>query len=148
MNFRNAGQDKRKIRANVDLTPLIDVVFQLVLFFMLSSTFVVQTSIQIEMPQAEGAENLEQKDLSITLTVDEGGPDGGGAIYIDNDLVQSWDQLAERLAVEVADREEQPLLLIRADGRVPMARTVRVWGIATSVGIERFGIAAQPLEEE
>ncbi len=149
MNFRNVDQEKRKIRANVDLTPLIDVVFQLLIFFMLSSTFVVQTSIQIEMPRAEGAEKLEQKDLSITLTVDEGGPENGGAMFIDSDPIHTWEQLSDRLAAEVADRgEEEALLLIRADGRVPMARTVRVWGIATSVGIQRFGVAAQPLEEE
>ena len=73
MKFRQ--KEKRKVRANVDLTPLIDVVFQLLIFFMLSATFVVQSSIQIEMPEAEGTTTLEQKDISITLTYGEGGPD-------------------------------------------------------------------------
>jgi len=56
MKFKR--NDKRKIRAAVEMTPLIDVVFQLLIFFMLSSTFVVQTSIPIETPLAEGAEKL------------------------------------------------------------------------------------------
>lgn len=148
MDFRKQGKGGKKVRATVDLTPLIDVVFQLLIFFMLSATFVVQSSIQIEMPEAEGTRTLEQKDLSVTLSVGEGGPDDGGPVYVNQDPVATWEELAERLAAEVSGRREEPLLLIRADGRIPMARTVRVWGIATSVGIERFGVAAQPLEEE
>ena len=65
MKFKR--NDKRKVRAAVELTPLIDVVFLLLIFFMLSSTFVVQTSIPIEIPESVGAEQFEQKDLSITL---------------------------------------------------------------------------------
>ena len=148
MNFRRNDKEKRKIRANADLTPLIDVVFQLLIFFMLSSTFVVQSSIQVEIPEAEGAASLEQKDLSITLAVGDGGPDGGGPIYVDNDAIPDWDALARRLSEEVTNREESPFLLVRADGRVSVDRTVRVLGIATSVGIERFGVAAQPIDEE
>lgn len=147
MNFRGIERSRRGVRAAVDLTPLIDVVFQLLIFFMLSATFVVQSSIQIEMPQAEGTTTLEQKDLSITLAYGEGGPDGGGRIYIDNDEMASWEALTQRLTEEAESRQVN-LLLIRADGRVPMSRTVRVWGIATSVGIQRFGVAAQPLAEE
>lgn len=148
MRFRASYSERKKIKVNLDLTPLIDVVFQLVLFFMLSSTFVVQSSIQIEMPQAEGATAFEQKNLTVTVTYGEGGPDGLGRIYVDEDEMTTWDELTRRLTDEVRAREEAPLLLIRTDGRVPMSQTVRVWGIATSVGIERFGVAAQPIEEE
>ncbi len=146
MNFRDVATIRKSIKASVDLTPLVDVVFQLLLFFMLSATFVVQSSIQIEIPEAEGTTTLEQKDLSITLTYGEGGPDGEGKIYVGNDEVPTWDTLTQRLTEETEAREIN-LLLIRADGRVPMSRTVRVWGIATSVGIQRFAVAAQPLSE-
>lgn len=74
MKFRN--EKKRKVTPNVDLTPLIDVVFQLLIFFMLSATFVVQSSIEVSIPTAEGATQLEHKDLSITLAQGPGGPDG------------------------------------------------------------------------
>lgn len=147
MRFRDPEQSKRKVKANVDLTPLIDVVFQLLIFFMLSSTFVVQSSIQIEMPEAEGTTELEQKKFSVTLTHGEGGPDNAGRVYVNDEEIQTWDELANRLA-DATQGEESPLLLIRADGRVPMARTVRVWGIATSVGIEKFAVAAQPPPDE
>ncbi|MCL4692198.1 MAG: biopolymer transporter ExbD [Candidatus Hydrogenedentes bacterium] len=147
MKFRVATVEKRKVRANLDMTPLIDVVFQLLVFFMLSSTFVVQSSIQIETPVAEGSEALEQKDLSITLQYGEGGPDGNGRVYVDNDEISSWAELSRIIADEMAARPET-MVLIRPDARIETGRLVQVLGIATSVGVERYGIAAEPPPEE
>ncbi|HDP35340.1 MAG TPA: biopolymer transporter ExbD [Candidatus Hydrogenedentes bacterium] len=137
----------RKIRASVELTPLIDVVFQLLIFFMLSSTFIVQTSVPIELPKAEGAENLESKKLTITLVYGEGGPEGGGEVYANDTPIVNWTQLT-RLLVELRERETDPLVLIRPDARVPTERLVKVLGLANSVGIKNYGIAAAPPEEE
>jgi biopolymer transport protein ExbD len=145
MRFRE--KDKRKVRANVDLTPLIDVVFQLLIFFMLSSTFVVQSSIQIEMPKAQGAVALEQKDIAITLAHGEGGPGGKGLIYVDDVEVDSLRDLSLILA-EHREKRPDTMVLIRPDARVETARLVEVLGIANSVGIERYGIAAQPPRED
>lgn len=133
----------RRVGPNVDLTPMIDVVFQLILFFMLSATFVVQTSIQIEMPEAEGATELEDKDLSVTLAFGTDGPDGKGRIYVNNDEIPSIEALTERLSEEVRVRPDVQLL-VRTDTRTDTGRLVEVLGIATSVGIERYGISAQP----
>lgn len=147
MKFRVATVEKRKVRASLDLTPLIDVVFQLLVFFMLSSTFVVQSSIQIEVPVAEGSEALETKDLSITLQYGDGGPDGNGRVYVDSDEITSWAELSRRIAEEMAVRPEA-MVLIRPDSRIETGRLVQVLGIATSVGVERYGIAAEPPPEE
>lgn len=147
MKFRETGKGKRKVKASLDLTPLIDVVFLLIIFFMLSSTFVVQSSIQVELPKSEGTRTLEQKDLSLTISLDPGGPGGGGLIYVNQDPIETWEALAERLSNERAKRDN-PLLLIRSDDQAPSGRIVRVLGIARSVGIERYGFAAKPLEAE
>jgi biopolymer transport protein ExbD len=122
---------------------MIDVVFQLLLFFMLSATFVVQTSIQIEMPEAEGATELEDKDLSVTLAYGTDGPDGKGKIFVNNDEIASIEALTERLSQEVRAQPDVQLL-VRTDTRTDTGRLVEVLGIATSVGIERYGISAQP----
>lgn len=143
MKFRKRHKQRRG--ANVDMTPMIDVVFQLLLFFMLSSTFVVQTSIQIEMPQAEGATQLEDKDLSITLAYGTDGPDGKGKIYVNDDEIPTIEALTQRLSEE-ARRDPDVQLLVRPDARTDTGRLVEVLGIATSVGIEKYGISAQPPE--
>jgi biopolymer transport protein ExbD len=66
---------------------------------------------------------------------------------VDNDEMPSLAALSQRLAEELAVRPDM-LVLIRPDARVETRRLVRVLGIASSVGVERYGIAAQPLEEE
>ncbi len=140
MKFRKRHVQRRA--PNPDLTPLIDVVFQLLLFFMLSSTFVVQTSIQIEMPKAEGATQLENKDLSVTLAYGADGPDGKGKIYVNNDEMPSLDALTQRLSEEARNQPDVQLL-VRTDARTDAGRVIEVLGVATSVGIEKFSVGAQ-----
>ncbi len=138
----------RKIRATLELTPLIDVIFQLLIFFMLSSTFVVQSSVPIELSQAEGATQLERKEMSITLVYGEGGPENGGEVYIGDVSITNWTQLTRAL-VDLREREPEALVLIRPDARVPTERLVKVLGLANSVGIVHYGIAAvAPMEQE
>ena len=138
---------KRRINPNVDLTPLIDVVFQLLIFFMLSATFVVQSTIQIEMPEAEGAAQLEQKDLSVTLAYGSGGPGGKGRIYVNSEEVPSIEELTRILTERVTERPDL-MLLVRTDARTDTGRLVEVLGIASSVGIQKFGIGAQPPDDD
>ena len=145
MKFRD--QTKRRVSPNLDLTPLIDVVFQLLMFFMLSATFVVQSSIQIEMPTAEGASPLEQKDLAITLSYGDGGPDGKGKVYVDMVEVLSMEELSNILSEKLAENPDI-MVLVRTDSRTETGRLVEVIGIASSLGISKFGIGAQLPEED
>lgn len=145
MKFKR--KKKAVVRANLDMTPLIDVVFQLILFFMLSSTFVVQSSINIRMAEAKGAATYEQKDLSITLQYGEGGPDNRGPVYVNNVEIQSMEELSRILAEAHAERPDI-MVLIRPDRHIESARLIEVLGVANSVGIERYGIAAQPPASE
>ena len=145
MRFYRSQKSKKGL--SLDLTPLIDVVFQLILFFMLSSTFVVQSSINIEMSTAKGAIAYEQKDLSITLAYGEGGPDGKGPIYVNDVEIDSMEELSRVLSQAHAERPDI-MVLMRPDARIRSARLIEVLGIANSVGIERYGIAAQPPTEE
>jgi len=138
----------RKIRAALELTPLIDVIFQLLIFFMLSSTFVVQSSVPIELSEAEGAPQLERKEMSITLAYGEGGPENAGEVYVNDTPITNWTQLT-RVLVDLREREPDALVLIRPDARVPTERLVKVLGLANSVGIMHYGIAAvAPTEQE
>lgn len=145
MKFKR--NDKRKVRAVVELTPLIDVIFQLLIFFMLSATFVVQTSIPIEVPEAQGAEAFEQSELTLTLQDGPGGPDGEGAIYVNDIAIGDWGELTRFLS-EFAQQQPDGLVLIRPDTNIPTGRTVMVLGIVTSAGVQQYGIAAQAPEPE
>lgn len=141
MKFRRS-HEKRKVRATLDMTPLIDVVFLLVLFFMMSSTFVSSSSIPIEMTETPGLEEHFGDDLSITLTVEAGGPDGEGKIFLNDMPVEDWATLSTTLAAYHEARPDRPVT-IRPDRNVPTGRTVKVLGLVTSAGIQRFYIAAE-----
>ena len=146
MQFRDKSKSHR-VTSTLDLTPLIDVVFQLLIFFMLTSTFVVQSSIQIEMPEAKGTSILEQKDISITLAHGEGGPGGKGRIYVDSVEVLSFDELTRILEQKATERPDI-MLLVRTDARTNTGRLVEVLGIASSIGITNFGIQARPATDD
>ncbi|HOC68681.1 MAG TPA: biopolymer transporter ExbD [Candidatus Hydrogenedentes bacterium] len=144
MKFRRTSE--RKIHATIDSTPLIDVVFQLLIFFMLTSSFVVHTSVPVELSEAEGASELDNKEMSITLVYGTGGPEDGGEVYINEVPITNWTQLTRSMA-ELRDTDPEALVLIRPDARVPTERLVKVLGFANSVGIKHYGIAAiQPSE--
>jgi biopolymer transport protein ExbD len=114
----------------------------LLLFFMLSATFVVHNTIPVELPKAEGSTQFEARDVSVTL----GGPDGLDAIYVDNKKVSDMKELGQVLT---AKRTERPdiMVLIRADAGVPTGRTVEVLGVAYGAGIQKSLIATQPSDE-
>ena len=144
MKFKN--ETKHREQPKLDLTPMIDVVFQLLIFFMLSATFVVQSSIQIEMPEAKGATNLEKKELSITLAYGTDGPDGKGKIYVDETSVESLEELTRILSQKVTGQPDL-LVLIRPDARSDAGRLIEVLGILNSLGITKSSIVAQPADD-
>lgn len=139
MTFRR--QRKLQPKALFDLTPLVDVVLLLLFFFMFSGTFTVSASIPIEAAPINAAAYFEEKDISITLLPGEGGPENGGKVFVNQNDVPTWDDVAATLR-ELHEKAPEASVLIRPDASVPTARLVRVLGIANSVGIQRYGIAA------
>ena len=85
-------QSKEPEPTSVDLTPLIDVVFQLLVFFLLTSAF-ISTGITVELPDAETGESGDDTTLAISI-------DAEGAIFVGPDEV-TLETLDERLALEV-----------------------------------------------
>ena len=101
MKFKKEIGNHRE-QQKLDMTPMIDVVFQLLIFFMLTSTFVVQSSIKIELPEAQSASTTQEtKELSITLAYGTDGPEGKGKIYIDELEVASLQEMKVGIGWEV-----------------------------------------------
>lgn len=138
----------KKIKATLDMTPMIDVTFQLIIFFLLSSTFVVQSSVPVELSQIpEGTVTYEKKELTITLQTGEGGPDNLGGVYVNDTPISSWVELRGMLqALSARDPEAQ--VRIRPDKAVTTERLLRVLGMANALGLSNYGVEAEsPLAE-
>jgi biopolymer transport protein ExbD len=144
MQFRRTR--KLRVVARMDMTPLINVVFLLMLFFLLSGTFVARMEIPIETARAEGAPAYGEKDLSITLAYGEGGPNAKGTLYANDVEVLDIAELSRILAEARAERPDLRVL-IRPDARISSARLIEVLGIVRAAGVDRCSIAAEPLEQ-
>ena len=72
------------------MTPLIDIIFQLVIFFMVSTTFVTEQGIEVDLPRSSSQTILrERNDVQVKVTAD-------GAIYVDEEAVD-WAELRQHL---------------------------------------------------
>src|SRR5210317_1383281 len=100
MNLQPGGEDEPE----VNLTPLIDVVFLLLIFFMVSTTFEQQSRIQIELPEATASpEELEEESIEIII-------DAGGRYFIGEEQVVNTELKTLKSAISkvVGDRETVP----------------------------------------
>jgi biopolymer transport protein ExbD len=125
----------RPRRVTLDLTPLIDVVLMLVIFFMLTTTFVLSPGVQVDLPQGSSLQQPRESDAIITITKD-------GAVYFQDAQVS----LETLQAVLQRAKAQQPRLrvVIKADTLVQHGRVVEVMDMAKLVGIERLAIATAP----
>lgn len=125
----------RRADPMIDVTPMIDVVFQLLLFFMVSTTFINNPGIQVQLPKASSQVVMsEDRDVRVWVT-------GEGAVYVDDDPVD-LDQLRLRLR-RAAERDPDTLVVIKADAGVPHGRVVTVMDIARQEGLGRLGISTE-----
>ena len=132
MNFRR----HRREAARVDVTPLIDIIFQLVLFFMVSTTFVNSPGIEVDLPRSSADTILqEQEDLHIWMT-------DAGSVYVDKSPVD-FDGL-KTVFENRALKDPSTLVIIEADTNVDHGQVVGVMDLARSVGLERLAIATEP----
>ena len=135
MQFRKKTVTHEKIIVALNMTPLIDCVLQLLIFFMLSSSFVLQTGIQVDLPKARAPRLQDEQDIVITIT-------RTNEIFL-NDEKMSVDQLPIAL-LEKVTKSKKKIVLIKPDKRVETGKLVEVMGIAKSVGVESLGIVTEP----
>jgi len=118
----------------INLTQLIDVVLLLLIFFMISTSFVAQPGISIRLPKARTSDMQSGDQTRLTLTAT-------GLVFVGDKKV-SWESLPSRLGIE-RKRNEQGLLVIKADTKVQHGSVVRAMDIAKQEGFGRIAIATR-----
>jgi biopolymer transport protein ExbD len=130
--------------ATVELTPLIDVVFLLLIFFMVSTTFVRETQLKINLPEASG--ELQEVDPgTIEITVDR-----LGDYSVNNRLLVNSDKATlVRALSEMKDPDSADMrVVITADALAAHQAVVRAMDAAGTVGLTRISITTQQPDEE
>jgi len=118
------------------MAPMADVVFLLLIFFMITSSFVMEPGIEIDLPRAVTAEEQPRQRVIITITRDR-------TILLDEDIV-SFETLPSRLEA-VLGSSRDALLIIRADRDVPHGFVVRALDISREAGAGQLAIATESL---
>lgn len=141
MKFARRGRHE----ATVELTPLIDVVFLLLIFFMVSTTFIRETQLKIDLPEAAGELQETEKDV-IEITVDKLGDYAvNDRLLVNNDMRTLVRALEDTLA---ARGGRSSRLIVTADANATHQAVVRAMDAAGKVGLTRISITTrQPAEE-
>lgn len=114
----------------LDIAPLIDIIFLLLVFFMLTSSFIFQPGIKINLPRALTSEVIQRENLILVITE-------GNLLYI-NERPIDCEELSSRL--KIAAKESMPIL-IKAHRKVSLGKVVEVWDLCRTEGIQKINIA-------
>ena len=120
-----------------DLTPLIDCVFLLLVFFMVTTVFLQAKGLDVDLPAPSEAEEEQKKDINVVVSAD-------GEIQISGEPVDA-SSLGERLTVAMAAANNENII-VRADEKCHQRHVVFVVDTAKGVGVQ--GIAFVRVQEE
>jgi biopolymer transport protein ExbD len=139
MKFRR----RTRSDASIELTPLIDVVFLLLIFFMVSTTFIRETELQVDLPEATGLKQEREHDIiEVIISAD------GQYSVNDRALVNSLPETLAQALRDATDGDLSRRLYITADGNASHQSVVRVMDAAGQLGLTRLSITTREPERE
>ena len=131
---------KKQDNPRVNITPLIDTVFLLLIFFMMTTTFNKESQLNINLPEAKSEQTTKQSQpLRIIVNAK-----GEFAINdTEHNLVDTKLETLKRALKQAAGKESNPPLLISADANAPHHAVMRAMEAARDLGFVRLGFEAQ-----
>ncbi len=130
MNFR-----KKRAPLEITLTPMIDVVFLLLIFFMVTTSFTKESVIKVQLPQADGKEaNLKDELLRFTI-------DKSGHYFINDKPLEQKDKHTLKTALKAFDKKIQ--FVINADANAPVQAAITVLDIAGQLDFKNITFATE-----
>jgi biopolymer transport protein TolR len=127
--------DNRGIMAEINVTPLVDVMLVLLVIFMVTAPM-MQQGVQVNLPKAN-TKAMTPQDEAVVVSVDK-----SGKVFINKDEIPAAD-LRTRLTAMFASREKKEVFL-KADAGVPYGEVVKAMADIKGAGIERLGMVTEP----
>jgi biopolymer transport protein ExbD len=136
MKFR----EQSRSGVQLDITPLVDTVFNLLIFFALSLNFIVTPGIKVNLPESITEEIIREKDeLIIVLKKDN-------TIFVDGNSISS--ENLTLLLTKAAQKSRETLVIIQADQDVSHGSVVSMMDRAKKAGLKRLAIATSAMKKE
>ncbi len=128
----------------ISLTGLIDVVFLLLIFFMVSTTFEHQAVLKVDLPDAKNVSTPEDQPNSFELVIDQ-----NGQFYLnDRQLLDGKPATLRAAFIEAAGEDRNIPVILRADAETPHHFVVTAMDITAQLGFSRLSIATERIIEE
>ncbi|MCP4272200.1 MAG: biopolymer transporter ExbD [Gammaproteobacteria bacterium] len=135
--------NKKKKDITVNITPLIDVVFLLLIFFMVSTSFTRETQIEIELPKASG-EQLDIAPEMVEISIDT-----EGNFYVNKQpLINSQIETLRKAILKLSDGDTTLPLIISADAKAPYQSVVVAMDAAGQEGFTNLQMATRRPTDE
>ena len=134
MNFSSDTHEKDEV--TIEITSLIDVMFTLVLFFLVTTTFVSAPGMKVDLPKSS-AQDIQRDKKDITIVI------GQNHELLINQKAVNERELQARLSAQ-AKENPQTLVIIQADQGVSHGLVVRIMDYAREAGLSRLAIATEP----
>lgn len=128
----NYGQDE--IVADINMTPLIDIMLVLLIIFMVSSSAAVESGLDVSLPEASKVGGVAEGNVTITVST-------SGEISVGGQRIAK-DVLREKITQELSTKKSKTVVL-EGDGELTLTKTIEIIDIARSAGAEDFSIAAK-----
>ncbi len=126
--------NRNRYQIQAPLTSLIDIVFMLLIYFLLTTNFMVDEGIKIKLPQAKASAPQTQQEITVYV-------DRDGRAFIQNEEVPAG-ELFKTLKQLIGNRKDQ-LVVIKADRAVILNKAVKVMDLAKAAGAGRLCLATE-----
>lgn len=127
----------------MDITPLIDVVFLMLIFFMVSTTFDKQTQLKVDLPSAATVASEQKKPEVIDITID-----AKGNFYVnERELVQHDADTLKRTIQKIADGRQSLPILVSGDRTAPLQSMMTVMDVSAQLGMSQLSFVARQQDE-
>lgn len=127
-------ESETKLLTAFNYSSLTDIVMLLLIFFLLTSQFVITTGVQVKLPKSETSETINENQFIVTITKTND-------IYFGSERI-SLSELADKI-LKSPEQQREKNLVIKADKEVPIEILIKVIDIAKSSGVNKFTIATE-----
>ena len=124
----------RPLETGLNITPLVDIVFLLLIFFLLTAFFIKPEGLGVRLPQAHGAPLSGEEEIIVVVQAD------GGVVL--SGVEVSLEELAEQVRKALTEAPSRPVV-IKADRRVVLGKAVQVMDRVKKAGAQKLVIATE-----
>ena len=136
MKVNNSGSSRRRLIAEMNLVPLIDVSLILVIIFMVLTPILVNHQLTVKLPAASSGAPAAS-DAAVTIQISR-----AGTVTIEGTAVR-WEQVEREMALRLS-KSAGKTVLVQADRIVPVEKVVAILDYAKKLGVGKLGIGVTP----